>query len=385
MTTVSVVMPVHNGGDELARAVDAVLRQDGPEFELIVVDDGSSDGAVARLPGDARLTVVRLDRNLGVSGARNAALRRARGEFVAFADADDIMLPGMLKTLLTTARTHGADIAVCGYYLDVRADMLAMRVGDPRLHDNEFLCIEGWNGATGRSGFPEMLERLLESDLFHPVYNKLYRRRLLDGLWFDENLFVCFEDERFNLEVFAKADRIAVTTGILYRTDFSRPGILSRRYDDNRYFNILKLWERYETLLQEFDGLRTAAHKQLLLHYIGLLADLGESAHLFDPAALFRLVEDIMETPVFRRAATALGAEAFFMDAAIHFAMESVLPALRRRSCPAFGAIGNALLNWTNLLHAVYSFNRKKGGYFSSIFDSSDRMSAKWRDLLPEF
>src|SRR5262245_42249310 len=86
---VSVVMPVYNGERHLREAIDSVLRQTHRNLELIVVDDGSTDGSaeIARAFGDQ----VRLIRqaNVGSAVARNVGIASARGEFVAFIDADD--------------------------------------------------------------------------------------------------------------------------------------------------------------------------------------------------------------------------------------------------------------------------------------------------------
>jgi glycosyltransferase involved in cell wall biosynthesis len=95
---ISVVISVYNGEEFLADAISSVLAQTGVELELIVVDDGSTDGtpAVARSFTDPRVTVLRQD-NRGVAGARNAGIARAHGEFIAFLDADDVWLPDKLR------------------------------------------------------------------------------------------------------------------------------------------------------------------------------------------------------------------------------------------------------------------------------------------------
>src|SRR6266705_2116650 len=93
---VSVVMPAYNVAWCVARAVDSVLAQDFRARELIVVNDGSTDEtrAVLRAYGD---TITVIDQhNRGMSAARNAAIRKARGTYVAFLDADDWWLPGKL-------------------------------------------------------------------------------------------------------------------------------------------------------------------------------------------------------------------------------------------------------------------------------------------------
>jgi glycosyltransferase involved in cell wall biosynthesis len=94
---VSVVMPAYNVAWCIGRAVDSVLAQDFRECELIVVNDGSTDGTRALLEGyGAAITVINQE-NRGMSAARNTGIRRARGTYVAFLDADDWWLAGKLS------------------------------------------------------------------------------------------------------------------------------------------------------------------------------------------------------------------------------------------------------------------------------------------------
>jgi glycosyltransferase involved in cell wall biosynthesis len=93
---ISVVIPVFNGEGTIARAIGSALSQDPQPFDVVVVDDGSTDGtrAVAGRFGERVRFVTQP--NAGAAAARNRALREARGEFVAFLDADDEFLPGRL-------------------------------------------------------------------------------------------------------------------------------------------------------------------------------------------------------------------------------------------------------------------------------------------------
>src|SRR3954468_23890054 len=89
---VTVVMPVFNGGAFLRPAMESVLGQTFRDLELLVVDDGSTDGSadVARSSGDSRVRVMKNGRNLGLTATLNFALSAARAELVARQDADDL-------------------------------------------------------------------------------------------------------------------------------------------------------------------------------------------------------------------------------------------------------------------------------------------------------
>lgn len=107
MPAVSVVIPVHNRAAEVVRAIDSVRAQTFGDWELMVVDDASTDGTAdavaAHVAGDPRMRLIRLARNGGVSAARNAGIREARGEWIAFLDSDDWWMPAKLERQMARA------------------------------------------------------------------------------------------------------------------------------------------------------------------------------------------------------------------------------------------------------------------------------------------
>ena len=93
----SVIIPLYNKREFIVQAVESVLAQECAEFELLVVDDGSTDGSaelLEALVSDPRLRVIRQDNMAGAGGqARNTGMSEAQGEWFAFLDADDYWLP----------------------------------------------------------------------------------------------------------------------------------------------------------------------------------------------------------------------------------------------------------------------------------------------------
>jgi glycosyltransferase involved in cell wall biosynthesis len=113
MERVSVVVPAHNAGPFLAQALASVVGQTYPAAEIIVVNDGSTDGtsAVARRFGSAAV-LIETPVARGPSAARNAAIQRASGDVIAFLDADDVWEPHKLERLLPACR-RGAALVCC--------------------------------------------------------------------------------------------------------------------------------------------------------------------------------------------------------------------------------------------------------------------------------
>src|SRR5436190_7345678 len=112
---VSVIVPVHNAEAHLMECLESVLDQPRVSLEAICVDDRSTDGSWQILRGvqgsDSRVRLVRQPTNLGAAAARNAGIELARGRYVQFTDADDLLAPGALASLHEAAIANGAEVA----------------------------------------------------------------------------------------------------------------------------------------------------------------------------------------------------------------------------------------------------------------------------------
>ncbi|MGD0498372.1 MAG: glycosyltransferase family A protein [Bryobacteraceae bacterium] len=119
---ITVVVPVFNKARRLKRCLDSVASQSFEDFEVIVVDDGSTDGSGILAEGypDRRFRAIH-QRNAGPGAARNRGIREARGEYIAFLDADDNWLPPYLETNLRILDNHPEAAAVSGAWIDYPA------------------------------------------------------------------------------------------------------------------------------------------------------------------------------------------------------------------------------------------------------------------------
>ncbi len=122
MIKVSAIIPVFNGAATLRQAIDSVLDQSSRALELIVVDDGSTDSTPAIIESyDGRVQQIR-QANAGPAAARNAGVRSARGEYLAFLDADDRWLPGMLDRAIVLLDSEPDCVMVYGNLLMIDSD-----------------------------------------------------------------------------------------------------------------------------------------------------------------------------------------------------------------------------------------------------------------------
>ena len=215
---VSVIMPVYNGAQGLAAAVESVLRQTLTNLELLIVDDASSDDT-ARIAEklaarDSRVQVLRQATNQGQSAARNLALERARGAWVAPVDADDEIRPDRLRRLTEAGERERADLIADGIlFHGARSPGTPpelMTWGGIGKNDLEQLSAEtlissGNNGGSWSLGFlkPLMRRRFLnecnlryEEDLRFAEDFNLYARALFCGarfLLFPESHYVYWQ------------------------------------------------------------------------------------------------------------------------------------------------------------------------------------------------
>ena len=159
---VSVIMPVYNGERFIAEAVGSVLANSFTDFELVVLDDGSTDGsadAAARAArGDGRVQIVRCA-HAGIGATRNAGLELARGEFIANLDSDDAMFPNRLAKQVAYLDRHAECVAVSArsVVVDDESRPIGM-VGRYFTHqDIDRFLLDGHGGAIG--GDSAMLRR----------------------------------------------------------------------------------------------------------------------------------------------------------------------------------------------------------------------------------
>ena len=188
---VSIIVPVYNAQNTIRRCVDSILGQTFRDFELILVDDGSTDECPAILDEyakfDARVRVIH-QKNAGVSVARNRALDAAKGEYLQFLDSDDWIIPDATKLLVRTAQENRCDLVVADFY---------RVVGERVSHKGDI----GETGVLNRTQYAaHMMDN--PADFYYGVlWNKLYSRQIVEKnhLRMDPAIRWC-EDFMFNLE-----------------------------------------------------------------------------------------------------------------------------------------------------------------------------------------
>lgn len=186
---VSVIMPAYNAGRFLEEAIRSVMAQTVTDWELLVLDDGSTDDTLfiaQRLAqSDCRIRVLPNERNMGVAKTRNRGFDLCRGEYVALLDSDDVWYPQKLEAQLARICETGADLCYCAYAIvdaageKTRADYLVPEtVGfDDLLKQNVIGCSTVLISAAVKEKYR------FETDFYHEDY-VLWLRLLQDGCKF---------------------------------------------------------------------------------------------------------------------------------------------------------------------------------------------------------
>ena len=188
---VSIIVPIYNAEQYLRRCVDSILNQEYTDFELLLVNDGSTDasGDICEeyRDQDPRVIVIQKE-NTGVSDSRNRALDRARGKYLQFLDSDDWITPDATRLFVRAAEEYGCDMVISDFY----------RVVGERLSTKGDIEEEGV--LTREEFAAHMMEN--PADFYYGVlWNKLYRRDIVEehNLRMDTDISWC-EDFMFNLE-----------------------------------------------------------------------------------------------------------------------------------------------------------------------------------------
>ena len=242
---ISIVVPVYNVEKYLDVCLQSIVEQTFRDFEVVTVNDGSTDGSLKILQEwakkDSRIKVINQE-NKGVSAARNAGLDVAQGEYICFIDSDDYVHPQLLEFLLEAAETTESCMALCDYCSEEQYEKSAYEW-------NENLCIQG---AVNAKFYLDNV-RLLH----YAIYPKLIRRDIIGKLRFGN--WSCAEDWCFNLELSMNCFRFIKLKLPLYvyrenqnsisRTPFSSKKIESycseaeyfcKKYKNTNVFPVLK-------------------------------------------------------------------------------------------------------------------------------------------------
>ena len=231
----SIIIPIYNSEKTLKRCLDSVVHQTFSEYEVLMIDDGSTDGSSiickSYSDSDKRFQYFHMT-NTGPAAARNKGLENARGEYIAFIDSDDYVSENYLEKLYTAFTEQNADVVFLSYKL-IGPEEKTVRI--PALVENYY----------------NDLITLSEANMFGYTWIKAFRRSIIKDTRF-QNDFKIMEDEMFTCEVLRQECNVSTVNEPIYDYVQGESSLIDKLHD-NYCEACENVYQRWELLLSDYD------------------------------------------------------------------------------------------------------------------------------------
>ncbi|MDD5071791.1 MAG: glycosyltransferase family 2 protein [Patescibacteria group bacterium] len=186
---ISIIIPIYNQADKLPECLDSILNQTHKDYEVIIIDDGSTDNiqkVIDKYKKNLKFKILNLKLNEGAPAARNRGFKESRGGYLFFCDADAVLAPEALETMLKALESHPeASYAYSSFFWGRKLFKLGqfseekLKAG-PCIHTMSLIRRENFPG----SGWDESIKKLQDWDLYLTMLARGYK-----GFWIDKILF----------------------------------------------------------------------------------------------------------------------------------------------------------------------------------------------------
>lgn len=251
MVRISVIIPVYNSDEYLAKSLDSVINQTYQDMEIILVDDGSTDRSLEICQGyakkDERIFVFH-QKNKGAASARKMGVKKARGDYITFVDSDDWIDPCFLRTLYQLAERYQADIVASGCLVEKDRDSFQ------KINQFEAMCYD--KKALKDKIYPSMLyfedNSLYCFGILQYLWGKLYRRSLIEGCIsrLDEEIYDG-EDVACVFHACLRASSIVIDNQAYYHYRIREDSICTSKRDEKYFVNAVKLYYYMEQVFHD--------------------------------------------------------------------------------------------------------------------------------------
>lgn len=298
---ISIIIPVYNVEKWLERAVQSLQNQTLSDFELILIDDGSTDasGSVcdALAKEDNRIRVIHQE-NAGAAAARNKGIHEAKGEYLYFMDGDDWCENNMLNEMHRLAAKHQLDLTITGFYIDTYYDKDKFFQEERTAPDMVYLTADKFRHAACE---------LFDAQLLYAPWNKLYRKQyLLDNHIEFPTTF--WDDLPFNLDVIRDITRVGCLDDYFYhflraRAESEntryRADMYEKREEEHRWITeLFQYWQINDERVQEFLARRYAER------LVGCIENVTNKNCTLPRAEKRALIKQMISTPQAKEALT---------------------------------------------------------------------------------
>ena len=242
--TISIIVPVYNTSIYLEQCLNSINNQSFKDYEVICVDDGSSDNSLHILKKYEKIIKnfkVISQKNQGVAVARNTGLANACGDYIVFIDSDDFVKENYLEVLYNESCKTNADVVICNFYRYYERSKLSLPVV--------------YKKSKGLYSKEEILKSLIPDILIHSyLWNKLWKRELFDNLQFP---LIKYEDIAIMCKLFNKVKKVSIINDTLYyyrirKTSIVRNYSISTQNDYVKAYGLIRLFIHEENLYNKF-------------------------------------------------------------------------------------------------------------------------------------
>lgn len=242
---ISVIVPVYNAMPHLGACLASLIAQSLDSYEIILVDDQSDDGSssLCSLYADFSDKIkILYQYHAGVSAARNRGLDAARGEYVAFVDADDYVDPDFLVNLYMAARSHGADLLLSGFIKEDQAKRLSKKIA-PAFKSSSYVP---------KKEVLSTLARMHSTQACNYFWSHLFSNDLIqkNSIRFDEEIAIG-EDTLFCMECIIKSKHLASTDLAGYHYRIHRASTMRQDYIEDLFPSLYKQFQEKLKLAHE--------------------------------------------------------------------------------------------------------------------------------------
>jgi glycosyltransferase involved in cell wall biosynthesis len=230
----SIIIPIYNGEKYIERAIKSILNQDAAEIEIIIIDDGSKDNSYSVCEQFAKkCKQIKLihSENKGVSHARNIGINEAKGEWIAFLDADDYLLESAIETMMKSVSMKD-DLVIFNYRKETE------EIQYNKLNKKVLERKDALNILLDFAKYREYLtySMQLKNSVFTSCWGKLYRKSIIDdySITFQESLTLS-EDMCFNLSYISSIESVTIIDSVVYHYSIN-PESVTHSFSGKKFY-----------------------------------------------------------------------------------------------------------------------------------------------------
>lgn len=276
MPKLSVVVPIYNVSEYLEKCIDSCLNQTMSDFELILVNDGSTDNSldICKRYNDPRIQI--LDKvNGGLSDARNAGLKVAQGEFIYFVDSDDFLELTCFEKCINKLEETQSDMVIFDIY------QYFMQTNTKEVIHNGLDA----NVVTSVEETPEVLTKVLNA-----AWNKMARKSLFDQTLIEYPVGYYYEDLGTTYKLMLKANKISFIHEPLYNYLADRPGNITQQFNMKTY-HIIDMVDEIVRYYKQEGCFEHYYEECLYIAGINIMECLKKTRNVNDPQEVNRFID----------------------------------------------------------------------------------------------